>query len=401
LDSLEAVYAAADTKWEASSAPETPSSPEPASSDAPVVDPATPAGTNPAEAAPAVPPVVEGTNPEKPAVAVEPTPFEKWVAKYGDQNKAAEEAWATNTRAAELARENAELKAKLTQPGGSNPPAPEVQPEAVAPTPVIEAAPEQVQQWANQYVAQDQACLKLDQSYRENAARLTVLTDPNSPESHIAAAKEVQKLQAWLQFPQVAEDEFAKANIQSQLANARAEYQARKLEAQGLDLENRDIRTQFEQRKGEYVSRINQHYANQKREYEAQQETQQLITRHATELNTAWGPAVSRTVAQFQIPESEIEDFKADLRTEAMATLEAGIKVEDLDAFMGKHAKRLMDRLDRNHRTKSAEYARLATQRAASQAPVPSVVPQVQPSTGDPLEDVYARVALNWKQASR
>lgn len=380
----------------------------PASSSAPVETAATPAApeeTNSAEAKPADPPATE-TNSE-PAVepgptTPEPTSFEKWVAKYGDPNKAADAAWEANNRLATMARELEELKASKAQPA-TNAEAtveqPAVQPAPSAEVAPVTVAPEQVEQWVNQQCVTDPAVLAWDSKVRSNNERLNVLNDPASPESVAAAAKEIEKLQYWLQLPQVAENEFEKATYQASLANMRAEYQARRLEAQSLDLENRDLRADYAARQNYYRTQITQHYESQARSQREQQEYQTQVTRHAAELEKAWPQALARAIKEHKIPESEVEDFKTDLRNIALASLEAGIRVEDLDGFMDREAKRLNERLDRAHRTKAAEYARLAEKRAAQPAPVPSVVPQVQPSqSGDPLADVYARAELAWKQ---
>lgn len=361
-------------------------------------EPATNADPAPEAKVEPAPTAVEGSTPEK--VAAEPTAYDKWVAKYGDPNKAAEAAWETNNRASEQARLLAEKDAKLAeleaklQTGAANAPAP----VAAEIPPVVEAAPEQVDQWVSQYVAQDPACVQMDQAYRANRERLNVLTDAKSPDSIAAAAREVQKLEAWLQFPEVAADEFQRTGYSNQLALAQTRHERLLIEAQRLGFENESLKSKFDGRANQYRSQIASHYENQKREAQAQQEYQSTITRHAQDLEKAWPVALDRTIKENQIPEPLVAKFTKSLRTAAMAHLESGLAVDQIDTFMANEAKEFMSNLDAFHRLKSGEYARQATQRAANPAPVPNAVPQVQPSTGDPIKDAYAHEAQMWAQ---
>lgn len=384
-DSLSAIDSAADARLAEFKA-EVESAPAEAPSESPTPVEAKPEPATPADEASNAPKV------EAPALTPqEKTARENLLAKFnGDEEAAAKWAWENNNRSAELARKVKELEEKLAT--GSNPEQAETLPETHAPQPAAPAF--DLDAVVRQAVEQDAQSTQLVQEWSANTERLKALS--SECDTH---RNEVQTLQAWLKLDEIKNDEFRTSQIQGKLVIEEARLARAEAAVERIESRNERLNSAYVQRTSAFRDHFSRQVSEQQQTQQAQKEYDSNVARYATELEQAWKPTLSKVVQANNILGSLAPKFAKQVHVAAVAQLESGLRVEQLEAFMDSQAKEFLSTLDEYHRAQSGVYAAQAKARATQPAPIPSVAQvQADVNTGDPLAAIHEREERMWKE---
>lgn len=298
----------------------------------------------------------EGSTPptEAPATVAPSTAHEDWTKRYGDPEKAAQEAFALEQRHAATVRELKELKA--AQPT-STPAVPQAAaPVAPAPTPTAPATQAQpaqpqatpsIQDQALEYaLTNDTQCRDLIAQHNANVAQLTKLTGEEIP----SLKQQIASNNAVIAHPDV--DELVKDNARAALQRAEATLATREAVAERLNLKNMSLDLEFRNRVGGYVSQLEGQSAERAREAEFEKEAETK----AQEFVGQWTPAFDVAFKdQGFDPEMRAEIHEA-VKTLALAR-PGRIDLKDLPAFMKEAVKAEFDKVDKHHRVQARQYA--------------------------------------------
>jgi hypothetical protein len=323
----------------------------------------TPAETTTSDAAGSTPAAPEQTTAEgstppsdsQPATTDAPTSsdHESWVKRYGDPDKAAKEAFALETRAAEMAKRIKELEAGQTPPASTTPQATAPAAQAAQPTPTAQPAeqpqaptvPTNDQELVEHALKNDEKCRALLDQYNSNEALLKALATEIT-----ALQQEIANADILIAHPSV--DELVKDEARQVKQRADMTLAAREARASKLDLDNQKLDLRFSQRIGEHASRLQQQTAIRAREAEIVQEAETK----ASEFIGNWPAAFD---AEFKAQGIDPE-MRADIHeaVKVMALARPGrIDVKDLPAFFKEAIKSEFTKVDKYHRIQARQHA--------------------------------------------
>jgi len=300
----------------------------------------------------------------------------------GDVNRALARALGMNNRLAELTR---------TAPGA--PAAPAGQPTGTAAAPATPAAPEVppldapveldpkvVEETVARLVDEDPDLAKLAKQYDTAEDRIRTIAGEDGQSGKLAEiSREIDRLEYRLTLPDT--DEFAKDPIRQEIRDKKFSLQELKAEKRDLVADQKDWQGRYKERAGAYRQRVTSALTQQAQAERQRAARDQSITRHTEALKTEWAPAVARAAQRHHIPDTLVDRLNRSARTQALANLEQGITVDEIDAFMDDVAKDLIADLDTFHREQSAIHARDALARQAQSAPTaPAVAPTPEPA---------------------
>jgi hypothetical protein len=352
-------------------AQQTEAAPQPAST--PTVPPD---GTNAQEA-----PKVEGQPPAGPAEAgtLEESPaFQKALEIYGGDHEAAAKGFLeTNTRNAQIAARLREL--------GIDPKTLQPYPQPVEQTPPV-AQPlneKAVQGEVNRLLDADPNFGRLVQAYSQNDGELRSLVEKVGK-----IEDEIRTATLALSIPEIKADSFKADQYEAQIARKQTELLQLQLKQSLLEGKQEALGRKANELAAAARQTTLQTYQEYIRTQQEEVELNNYYHQERAKFETSWPIAIEKAIKDFKVPPEEVEDFKEDVRLAGLAHLartdEGDPKsIPDPFRFAAERAKVLMDRLDRYHRTRSAEYGKqAATRSAVVGAGVP--VPQAQPAAGSP-----------------
>lgn len=363
---------------------------------------AAPAGTNVQVAAPVTPPAPEGIKPEGTSTSLPEDPaVKKALGIYGDDPVAAAKGFLeTNTRNAQMAAVLKQLgyDTKTLQPLPQEA-RPQVEQPPQAPVDLDETT---INASISQLLNNDPNYSQLVTAYEANYTRLGQIGGESK-----ALDDKIARANFALSIPEIKADTFKVDEYARELAQARSEKLQLSLEASILEGKQERLNGHARARSEAARTAVVQHYtqqANTQRE-EVQLATAQLEAR--AELATSWPLAVDRAIKDHNIPQDLVEDFKEETKLAGRAFLaqENSGPISDVYGFVGARAKTLMDRYDRYHRSKSAEYGQQAATRTAAVtastpalAPTETRAPRQIPSLMQAQLDLEKDADLAWKQ---
>jgi len=302
--------------------------------------------------------------------------------KGGDANRALAEALRDNNRLAELSRTAPTAPAAPAgQPPGTvaapaSPPAPEV-PPLDAP---VELDAKAVEDHVARLVDEDPDLAKLARQYDTAHDRILAIAGEDGQSGKVAEiSREIDRLEYRLTLPDT--DEFAKDPIRQEIRDKRFSLQELKAERRDLQADQKDFKARYQERAGAYRQRVTSALTQQAQAERQRAARDQSITRHTEALKAEWEPAISRAATKHHIPDELLDSFRSRARTQALANLEQGITVDEIDPFMDGVALGLVTDLDTYHRAQAGIHARDALARAAQSAPTaPAVAPTPEPA---------------------
>lgn len=196
-----------------------------------------------------------------------------------------------------------------------------------------------------------------------------------------------------LQRPEVQDDPYAKTAAENSLRDLRADLRTLRLERQELNGNSKELKENYEGR----FQQHRQSVQGKVDRYLDQQGEEGRISQRATEFQRVWDPTLAR-IAQdkgIKSPES-LADFTERAKYAALIHLErtgGGIPDAEVESFIAQQADKFLKVMDAHHREKSAEYARVAAERAGQPAPLPgggNPPPAAEPGRAPAsLKDVY------------
>lgn len=306
----------------------------------------------------------------------------------GDINQALAKALEYNNRLAAVARGEAPAPgtppaAPATPPAAGTTPAPA--PTAAAPQVPPAAAPvdpKAIQAEVDRFLGADQEAVRLATEFAADVQRVQEI-DAQVPNLD----GEIQYLTRRLQDEDVKGDEVAEGNIREKvrdLKELRAERRDVVRHAQDLD-------GKYNGRAAQYEQRINGRYEAER----AKADSDAKVNSHAEALSVAWQPAVQRAITTNKIPASLAPKFEVLARRAALANLELGFAVEEVDSFLDKEAKDFLEVGDAYHREKAAELGDKTRDRAMQPGPpAAETVATAQVPKSDNLDEVYKNAHL-------
>lgn len=337
------------------------------------------ATTAPQEPAPTAAPTEPPQEGIKPA-EVQPSPLDDPTVKkaldfyQGDIKAAAEGFLSTNTRAAQMA---AKLKELGIDPNTLAQVAPQ---RAVEQTQQVqELTPEFVTTEVNRLLDSDPNFNSLVQAYGANDTRLSQINAENKE-----LDDKVARATLALSIPEIKNDAFKADEYLRELTSARAEKLRLQLETSILEGKQERLNAAARTRSEAARTAVTQHFGAQAQK--AREEAELLTSRAQAkeEFATAWPQAVDRAIKDHSIPADLVEDFREETKIAALAHLarEGADPINDVNSFVGSRAKILMERYERYHRVKSADYAKAAIARTAvATSPAPGAPGQAKPAT--------------------
>jgi hypothetical protein len=323
----------------------------------------------------------------------------------GDVNKALAKALADNNRLAALSKAHPDLfKQAVTEPGSvpiSEPAtaAPAVVPEVKAPEPTkpvpveppapsvppVQVDPQQIAQEVHEAVFSDATARRYIEQFAVNDR--TINERVTELQQH---AGRVQYLTQKLSDPDLAADEIRKADIKDEIRTEKLELNGSRQEILFLQQQNQMLDSGFRQYRQQIHDSVSSRFHQQANEVAQAAQLQQVEQESFTELATAWPAAIARVATAHNMPPDVLADFKREAKLFVQAKLgnDSGFVVDaaSLDTILAPLAKEGMDRLDRYHRQRSAEYAAQAAQRANAPAPQ-AMIPTAPAPTATPPTD--------------
>lgn len=361
-------------------------------------DGATVAGPEaPGDVAPTgTPQPVVGSTP--PADVLSNPAFKKALEIYGGDPEAAAKGFLdTNTRNAKMA---GILRSLGYDPKTLEP---------VAASPASQAAPAQVPVPTEQVVTQeinrildaDPQFNQLVSQYKANDDRLgQIKTENTAIETKIARATLA------LSLPEIKADAYKVDEYLKDLANARNEKLQLQLEASILEGKQERLDSLARVRSETARKVVTEYYENESRKVAEEKDLANTKAQLYAEMSTAWPLAIEKAIKTLNVPADLIEDFKEEVRKEGLVYLaqEENDIIRDIYGFVAERGKSYMDKYDRYHRARAADYGKLAQQRTVAAAPAvapsPTQTPTASEATPKSLIDHEAELlkdaALNW-----
>lgn len=380
------------------STPETPAEPAPSA-------PATDGGTPPVAPEPAQAKPVESPSPDQPPASDAPkeSAYQKLLSRYGgDPEKAAAEFFALESRhAAQVKAEKA--KAQTAQPAAPAAAVPEPVPVTAKPAAIPVPTPEppaagqvqlpadveeqvvqllqkdpEIQSLSNQHVflaAERDKIYQADQFGRPVAGQFVeVDRQIGRLQQYLLPPDEAKKL--GVEIPQL--DEITRAQISQKLIELKLER--RDLIDKYHELNNGigNLEVRFRARRDGYRSRYEQDHL----ERQAEADYQAKVDTRANEFQASW-PSIEDTVFRnLSVPEELRSDIHRALVDAAVARVNrpnGAFQTGELQEFMAEVTKREIDKADKYHRLKSAEYAKAKAADAQTATPGPKGPAAVAP----------------------
>lgn len=366
--------------------------PEPAPATAPVTPaPAAPAisglpaGLAPTTPSPApsqaAPPLVEA----KPATPTftDPAAARFLEMKGGNLEKALADAMAYNNRLSQMRDAHPEWfapgapgdprQASTVPPSDTpfteTPPPPGAAPPAAEP-PVGQVPPldwEQIAQVVDHQVLVDNVCKPLIETWTRNDEVIRAAEAKIQEGEH-----RLSYLQALLSDPKIQLPELDKETFEDERRTLSFDIGIARNDRIVRQMENRDLDNRFRARRAQIVDGVSSGYAAQAREQATQAEIKQIEDAEEQRVLAVWPGALARVVAANQIPVDMTGDFEGYAKQVAQASMnDPRFSLDDVEGFLGHVAKNYVERLDRYHRARAAQYGANAVARAASPAPTP------------------------------
>lgn len=353
-----------------------------------------PAPTAPTESAqPAAPPPAPG-QPAPPAAPVSAAPapitidpntldsearafFER---KGGDVNRILADALRNDSRLAALARGEADPLGQVRLGG---------QPPAVAPAPPaapVAVDPQALEQRVVQFYQSDPTCVRAIQTFRANEARLDEIQAALDTSNQT-----LQRAQLLATLDEIKADPLRSQDLRREIAEGQTERLRLEQEKDLLTSRNEREDAKFKQTVAAKRAEFLGEYSQQLQEQQEREAYDARVETVASDLESAWSPAVTKAMADFKIPADELNDFNEDALLAVYAELEkTGMTVADLPAFLAMRAEKYFSRMDRNHRRQSAEYAKLAHERTALGGTQNGVVVATKPTETEAPKDLQS-----------
>jgi len=325
---------------------------------------------------------------ESPSVTSPPSVEDESVKRYesmygGDRVAAAKAALETNTRAAQMATKLRELgfDPKTGQPLSG---AVERRTEQTSPPLADERT---VQGHVNQILDSDPVFSGYVQEFVSNKGLIEGVSKERSE-----VERSLNQAKFALEIPQVKADPLEVDRYNSHID--RMETKLLQLDLKKSNLEGRQERLDVlaTQRANLTKDAVHRELNAVLGEREERAAHESLVSEYRAEFAVAFPNAIDKAIKDFKIPQSEVDDFKADVRARALAAvaLDTSDPIEDVYGFVSSAAKVLMDRYDRYHRGKSAEYAKAAQSRTATAtSTAPPAAPVTQSSTPEQHKSLY------------
>ncbi len=206
--------------------------------------------------------------------------------------------------------------------------------------------------------------------------------------------QKVIEVDGYLRRPEVQADDYAKGQAEDQLRSLKADLQIAKLTRQELEQSQRTLdanyKDRFEEHRNTVAQRLSDRTATVNREARVQA--------HAERFQAEWTPALAQAIQLHKIPQSLAAKFEERSKHAVIFTIDSsgGQPIQNLPQFLAEQARTFMEDVITFHREQSADYARLAVDRAGQPAPVtpaggaPPVAAETQPQHVS-LTDIYKR----------
>lgn len=198
-------------------------------------------------------------------------------------------------------------------------------------------------------------------------------------------------------------DDLRRGEYSNELARLEQKISIIESRESRLQMNNDRLSNQFDTRK-QIISDYIVGDVRQRAEAEALTAHQQAVEQaEYRRVLTEWPIAIDRCVKEFNIAPEQVEDFKLNAKRLVDATLaDPNRTIGDLYTFLAPEAKETIERLDRYHRARAAQYAAGAATRSATPSPatgpgtpVPPSAPPVSP------EDAMRQATLMYRQRIR
>lgn len=338
----------------------------------------TPAPASNAAPAPSSEPAApsEGSTPKDsaPAPSAEPaaSAAESWISRYGSQERAAQEAFALEQRAAAMAKRLKELEGSpqaTPQPAQPEPVAaaqPAAEPEHPA-TPQAQPQPtppqEDLQAVALRLADADSVCVDLDRQFVADETRLKEL-DQEIPK----VASEIAYLQRRVQ--ELKDDPLQAEEEQRKLDRQQLQHERLGTERLKLDLRKDSLQEKWRQRLASIHGHLTARAEAQAREAESRQQTVQEAT------------VFARSVGETFLREFEAGKYDPEVRGDVWESVKAraalvGYQIPDPTAFVRTVLQTEKQRMERFHRVESR---RFALTHAPVDVPPPTAPAQTAPA---------------------
>lgn len=422
---------AAPTPSPAPAAPAAPAPPlaaQPVPAPAPAVAPVAPAPAAPAAPAAPVPATTAaGSPPASPQpgpITIDPNNLNDAARRAlemegGDVERALQRYLEFNNRLAQDAR-----AARPTTTPTDGAPAPAPQPGTPAPVPATAApapapastpapapappaahvdADQEIKDQVLALVRQDPECVRLGTRFREDSEKITGLFNEQAGTGKIPELEtKVKTNELRLTLPEVQNNEILQEEINTELRTLRSDLLHANLELERLTLRKERTQRDYTERKQGYRTRvegtINARAENQRR----QAESAARIENEAQALTAVWPHALTVVATKHNIPETLIPALDARAQTIAYASLEQGLYVDNVAAFLDGVAAEMVTEAEAFHRELVAAAGStvltrtqvMGTGAITPPGAPPSAPPASSPSStpaaaGDPLTTMY------------
>jgi hypothetical protein len=214
------------------------------------------------------------------------------------------------------------------------------------------------------------------------------------------------KARVALDMPEIKADSFKVDQWEAKLERKSAELLRLQLEQSILEGKQERLNVSARERANLARDTALRSWDEQAREQQEEFELAQSRVQIRAEMATAWPLAIERAAKENKVPAELFEDFKEETKLAGLAQLaDESRPITDPYAFAAARAKQLMDRYDRYHRTRAAEYGKQAAARTATVAATPAstAAPSSQPSNrpmtmAEAEKALEADASLAWTQ---
>jgi hypothetical protein len=237
--------------------------------------------------------------------------------------------------------------------------------------------PKAIQDEVDRLLGADQEAVRLATQFAEDVKRVDEI-DKQCP--NIDA--ELKYLERRLGEDDVKEDDFKASQLRERVRDLK------ELRAERRDVVRHanDLDASYNRRAGAYEQRVHARYEAERRQADSDAE----VNRQAEQLSVAWMPAVQRAITTNKIPESLKTSFESFARRGALANLELGFTVDDVDSFLERQAKEFIETAQTFHREMAGQYGNDVRARTETPGPAPAAaVATAQVPQSDDLKDVY------------
>jgi hypothetical protein len=331
-----------------------------------------------------------GSTPEQPTPPASDgqSDYDRWLARYGDPERAAKEAFATEQRAVAMAKELKEIKARAGTPQTPTEAVrPETPPETAYAAPVAEVespdigldSPEVVNVVLGEQ-ARDAWSAGVLNEYQANTDRGQMLAaELDKIAGSIRAAEE------YLAQPERAQalgfesplDEFQIQEVQGKLQQFQWQQIRVEREAMQLSARNNSLRTAYQQRH----EQIKQVVLAPVFEHRREAEHQAVIETRATDfLHNEWKPTVEQAFRALNVPEKFWERLDANARKAALVR-PGPLQKGEMYQFVVASIKSDLAFGDEFYRDRQGQYGRQKAADGAQAAPRGSAAIAATPAT--------------------